>query len=362
MSEAPQEVQMSLAEFDRDQLPSSQRSLTGDAFREAVREHLAEQFAGEGGAAEVVVTEDRIIIRWTDSTEGQSLARVGVDFLKAGDVEKGVQTLRLALQRNPGDHEALFNLGMALSEQDKLEEAVEVLESLLAQYPRHAPGWVALGVAQVRMNRDEAATDSLRKAVELAPADGYARKNLGAILARAGDYAAAVEHLRQAVGILPGDRQAWLNLGMALEELGDLNGADEAYQRVVDIDPAGEIGKLAEEGRSRIATSNFRKTGGGGLRVDAMSYCLAALQRFEGMPRAEVQKIAFEIAMLGSRGLDVNDPAEQYSLTSISGKFSGLHLLCIEYVGFQIIEPSLDLGFDLSAEYEAALSMHHKPQ
>jgi hypothetical protein len=75
------------------------------------------------------------------------------------------------------------------------------------------------------------------------------------------------------------------------------------------------------------------------------------------MPLSEIQKISFEIAMLGTRGLDVNDPAEQYTLRSIPGTFSGLHLLCIEYVGFRIIEPSLDLGFDLSAEYEAAKTL-----
>jgi len=361
MSEAPQEIQLSLAEFDRDQLPSSQRDLTGDAFREAVREHLAGQFAGEGGAAEVVVTEDRIIIRWKDSSERQSLTRLGVDHLNAGNADKGIATLRVALQRNPVDHEAMFNLGMALSEQGDMEEAVEVLERLLDQHPGHAPGWVALGVAQVRMGHDEPATESLRKAVELAPGDGYARKNFGALLARSGNHTEAIVHLRQAVELLPQDRQAWLNLGMALEESGEMAGADEAYQRALDIDPAGDVGKLAEEGRSRIAAANFRKRGGG-YRADAMAYCLKALQRFDGMPRAEVQKIAFEIAMLGSRGLDVNDSAEQYTLQSIPGKFSGLHLLCIEYVGFQIIEPSLDLGFDLSAEYEAAVSMHQKPR
>jgi hypothetical protein len=56
----------------------------------------------------------------------------------------------------------------------------------------------------------------------------------------------------------------------------------------------------------------------------------------------------------------VNDPAEQYSLRSIPGKFSGLHLLCIEYVGFQIIDPKVDIGFDLSAEHAAACAMFGK--
>jgi hypothetical protein len=56
----------------------------------------------------------------------------------------------------------------------------------------------------------------------------------------------------------------------------------------------------------------------------------------------------------------VNDPAQKYSINSIPGKFSGLHLLCIEYVGFQLIDPSLDLGFDLSAEYAEARTVHGK--
>jgi hypothetical protein len=76
------------------------------------------------------------------------------------------------------------------------------------------------------------------------------------------------------------------------------------------------------------------------------------------MPKSEVQKIAFEIAMLGSRGRDVSDPAERYTLQSISGNFSGLNLLCIQYVGFQILDPSVDLGFDLSAEFQGALQIH----
>jgi len=43
---------------------------------------------------------------------------------------------------------------------------------------------------------------------------------------------------------------------------------------------------------------------------------------------------------------------------SPTSKFSGLHLLCIEYVGFQLIDPSIDIGFDLSAEYAAARKVH----
>jgi Flp pilus assembly protein TadD len=356
MSEAPHEVQLALADFDRSQLPPEARDLQGDAFREAVRGHLAEEFIASQGAAEVVVTENRIIIRWADSAKKKSLTDVGIDFLKQGDYDRGIGLLRQALQRDADDDDALYNLGMALSDGGELDEAAELLRRLVTLDPSHARGWVALGVAHVRCKRPAEALQALRKAVELSPNDAYARMNLGATLSQTGELEEAIRHLRKATELLPGNPQPWFNLAMTHEELGEYRDADEAYQKVLALDRAGGLGERAEKGRSRIAERNFRQAGGG-FRGDAVAYCLSALRRFEKMPLAEVQKISFEIAMLGTRGLDVNDPAEKYTLNSIPGKFSGLHLLCIEYVGFQKIDPAVDLGFDLSAEHAEAKAM-----
>lgn len=356
MSDSPHEVQLALVEFDRSQLPESQRDLQGDSFRSAVQDHLSAEFLGEGGAAEVVVTQDRIIIRWSVSSEATSLTERGIDDLKEGDYEKGIATLRLALQRDPADGAALFNLGMALSDQGALEEAVNFLKQAVSADPAHTHGWVALGVAYARQGDDGSAIESLLKAVTLNPKDGYSHKNLGALLSKTGNGNEAMKHLRLATQLLPADPHTWFNLAGTLEEAGELDDADEAYKKVIRLDPTGSLAHRAEAGRSRIVEINFRKRGGN-LRPDAFSYCVGALQRFEGMPKSEVQRITFEIAMLGARGLQVNDPTEQYSLNSIPGKFSGLHLLCIEYVGFKIIDPKVDIGFDLSAEYAAACAM-----
>ena len=79
-----------------------------------------------------------------------------------------------------------------------------------------------------------------------------------------------------------------------------------------------------------------------------------------GMLADQVQKIGFEIAILETRGLDINDSTPKYTLQSMPGKFSGLHLLCFEYVAFQQIAPGKDIGFDLSAEYQTARSLFEK--
>jgi hypothetical protein len=59
-------------------------------------------------------------------------------------------------------------------------------------------------------------------------------------------------------------------------------------------------------------------------------------------------------------GLDINDSTQKYSLRSMPGKFSGLHLLCFQFVAFQQIAPGKDMGFDLSAEYSTARSLFDK--
>ena len=210
--------------------------------------------------------------------------------------------------------------------------------------------WVALGVAQGRGQQWDAAIQSFREAVARHPQDAFARKNLGAALSQTGQLDAARDHLKAAVVLLPSDAQAWLNLAMNLEQSGVTAEAETAYQRVIVLDPGGHLAEKAEAGRNRITQVRFRKAGGE-LRPDVLSYCGEALSMFDAMPKDEVQKITLEIAMLGAKGFSVNDPSKKYQLRSLPGDFTGLHLLCLEYVGFKIIDPTVDIGFDISAAY-----------
>jgi hypothetical protein len=91
-------------------------------------------------------------------------------------------------------------------------------------------------------------------------------------------------------------------------------------------------------------------------------YLLAALQRYENMNLEEIQKIAFEIGLLGQTGLDYTKSDRRYSLQSIpQEQFTGLQLLALMYVGFQKIDPSVDLKIDFKDAYQAALNLYNKP-
>lgn len=86
-------------------------------------------------------------------------------------------------------------------------------------------------------------------------------------------------------------------------------------------------------------------------------YFLGAMERFEEMESRDIQALGQEIAVLGMKGLDINDPATKYRLRSLPGEFSGLHLVSLIYAAFQEIAPETDVGIDLAGEYAAARSL-----
>lgn len=108
---------------------------------------------------------------------------------------------------------------------------------------------------------------------------------------------------------------------------------------------------LARNGLREIAAQEFRSPG---IRMDAALYLLDAMKIFKDKSFQEIQEITFEIGMLGRFGLDINDHSTQHVLRSLPGVFTSLNLVCIMYAGFKRIQPEMDLGIDLSKEYEMA--------
>ena len=223
--------------------------------------------------------------------------------------------------------------------------------------PDHSNARTALGVALARSRQYEAALEEIKRAADGDPSNPWAHRNLAAVLVRLGKRNEAIRHFRWAIEQNPEDQQAHLGLADVLRENDKIDEADSSYRRVVEIDSTTPLAELARQALSEIAAENFREKAIDDVRQDVVLYCLAALERFDGMEEAGVRKIVYEIALLGSKGLDINDSAQKYTLRSMSGQFSGTHLLSYLYVGFKIISPTQDYPFDLSKEYAVALEM-----
>lgn len=180
----------------------------------------------------------------------------------------------------------------------------------------------------------------------------------GYLLKLGKDLPRAERCFRQAVAALPIDQLGWLGLGQALEGQERLDDADQAYRRALELNPHSELAESVKQGRSRIAQHNLRKAAVGGLLMDAVMYCAGALEKIASMSDQEVKQIALEIATAGMSGINPNDAGKRYRLKSLDGEFSGLQLLSWMYVTWKRFRPDADIGFDLSKEYAAALSMH----
>ena len=281
-------------------------------------------------------------------------------LLQQGKLRDAVPLLRALVAVEPTNADAHYNLGMALSDLGEFDTAQLHLLKVIHLDPDNVNALVALGVALYRAGDPSAARRRLEQALALDPENGHAHRNLAAVLARSNERGPAIEHMRKAYRLLPDDQASAYGLAKALEDLGDDDDraeADRLYTATIALNPRSELAERARQARSRIAQTSLRAASPG-IRMDAVMYCLGALERFEGMSRDKIQAIGFEIAMLGRRGLDVNNPDSRYTLRSLPGEFSGLHLVSLMYTAFKQIAPETDVGFDLSQEYAAATSLH----
>jgi tetratricopeptide (TPR) repeat protein len=274
--------------------------------------------------------------------------------LEQGRLREGQTILESLRRAEPDNPDVLYNLGMCYSEQGKLEASIEVLERCIELAPDHVNAYAALGFSYGRSGQAENAVQVLERARAREPTNAFVLKNLGASYGKLGRLEKAVESFQLADEAEPGAPDILYGLAYTYEQQGRIDEADAIYRRIIEIGEPPRVLELAKEARTRIAVSEL---GAEGLRPDAVMYCLAALERYSDMSQSEVQNIAFEIARLGQSGLDIHRPDQKYQLNTMVGEFTGLQLLCHMYVGFQIIDASIDVGVDLSDEYQAALSL-----
>jgi len=92
-----------------------------------------------------------------------------------------------------------------------------------------------------------------------------------------------------------------------------------------------------------------------GTNMAVVMFMVDALQFFDGMPKEEVKKIAFEIAMQGIQGY--RPDKDDYRISSIKGKtFSGYHILAYYFVSWALAIPEMLSQLQLPYEEEYKLA------
>jgi tetratricopeptide (TPR) repeat protein len=357
MNPDPFSFKHALADFDLAKLPVDPSLLQSDSaiLANSVQAYYEELLRKMGGTAAVAIMDDVVSVTWYPASGDavEIVSQHAQKLLNQGDYKSAEPLLRMLQAKKPDDAELLYNLGMMLSDQQKLDEAIPMLESLVEIDPETSNGWTALGVAYSRNQELEKSERALRHALEIDPDNAYALRNLGAIQRHTAPEL-ALAGLKKAARMMPNDPQAQYAYAQCLIDLGQNEEADPILQRVIDMDGLSETAELARTARRTIAQESMRDSAGGGLKMDAVFFCLDAMKRFQEMGDEKMRAAVYEIAVLGRGGLDVHDTTPKYALKSMPGQFTGLHLVSLMFVGFRQIDPSLDGGIDLSPEYAEA--------
>jgi tetratricopeptide (TPR) repeat protein len=115
----------------------------------------------------------------------------------------------------------------------------------------------------------------------------------------------------------------------------------------------------AEDAEQAKEMADFQKSQEAlGLNYAVVQYMVAALQYFQDKDKETIKKIAFEIAMMGSHGIDTK--IDNYIVGSFPNqRFSGYQLLAYYYVSWALAVPEHvgELGLDYKEEFELAKQM-----
>jgi tetratricopeptide (TPR) repeat protein len=341
-------------DFDRSLLGTEPPAVGSDEFKSLIEVFFVEQFAGFGGTARVIMDDvNRMVeVRWTKEKSWKDPQQKALDFLNAGQFKHALPILTTLYHKNPADVDTLYRLGLTYSELGEFHQAVELLEKAVERAPEHVHAIVALGVAEIASGNLLIAEEWLRKALQLEPGDRWALRNLAGTLMKQRRFDESLAVVQKCLAVAPDDLAMMIAYGDCLAELGRGAESETHYRMATKVGGDEHLVDLAKARLSDRSEKAFRSAGD--VRPEVVEYIRDAMQRFKSMDVAQIQNFALELALIGNKGLNINDPAKKHQLTTWPGEYSGLEVISIMYAAFQQFAPGTDLGIDLRREYRIA--------
>ncbi len=176
-----------------------------------------------------------IALRPTAADGEDAHVALGHVLWKAGKKEDGVSELRRALQLDPADPIALYELGMALAPS---AESVSFLDRATRERPSFAEAWLALGAQELaagNLDRAKAASDA---AVRSDPGSADALVLSGKVALATERIDDALRSAKAALKIVPNSASAMLLVADCNVKKGEIDVALEAYQSAWGFDHA----------------------------------------------------------------------------------------------------------------------------
>ena len=165
---------------------------------------------------------------------------LGESALRHQNWEKAANQLQRCLELNPNFDNAMTGLARALAKLGRADEAKGWLNKALQSNPQNYQAWYQIGLLDAE--RDPVAAQSaFEKTIAIQPNFSAGQRELGMILFQQKNFTAAAPHLEKAIGLGLEDARTRNFLGICYNHTNRTLKAVREFQRAIELDP-----KLAE--------------------------------------------------------------------------------------------------------------------
>lgn len=179
---------------------------------------------------------------WSDSVaksphKARPYNNLGVSYVLAGQVERGVEAYHTAIELNPNYPDAHNNLGSAYGQLKKYEQATNHFKRAIEIEPFFVTAHNNLGVAYFRTGIYDEAEKSYLQAIEINPDYSSSYINLGRLYTTQKRYKDAKVQYERALALNPDQAEVYNDLAVIYWQEGDIRRAREALDQALRLDP-----------------------------------------------------------------------------------------------------------------------------
>ena len=166
--------------------------------------------------------------------------REAAEALAKEDYKSAIPHLQSALQDDPKNFNARFNLAFAFQAEGNNEEAIRHYNQIAVQQPDLIPARQNLAILLLDAGLYADAIDDLESVTAAIPDDKSTFLALGFAHGKTGNPGASIAAYRQVLGLDPASLDAMLGLGAALVSAGRLSESVPVYLKAVEVDPSSD--------------------------------------------------------------------------------------------------------------------------
>jgi tetratricopeptide (TPR) repeat protein len=200
----------------------------------------------------------------TEENLDEIYANIAYEYENLHNYDKALEYLKKAIDFNPENETALFELSFCAEMAEKPIVVVEFLEKYLNRFPYSKAGWFNLGLAYSSMLEHEKAIDAYDFVIAIDETFSTAYFNKGNALATLERYDEALKSYRETLAFESPEGLTYFYIGECYEKMNEPEKAEEYYRLAIEADPAASDARvglgciLSERGRHNDAITLFK--------------------------------------------------------------------------------------------------------